>query len=468
MAVQLTGLGGLFTRLGKIGRIAQSIAGSEAALIAPFFNLINQYDSTLQYAIAPVSLIEDRCVRNNSSVMAFAQQLATTTVLGMVSADVPVITTLPLALQELRRQMLVYNQSVAKCNLSINPVALQNKTGNGVLVTTTKRGDGLTNDNMIAEQPRLICTADSYTGGATVGSEQFTFTGDPQNAGVWDYDWPQGSNAFVGFNAVRSSQYGSATGNILVNGDFGNGVAANKSWTLTGGAFGTDVIQSSQSYQGLNALEFAPTNKTLTLVQTFGSAAGSSVVPTPLTSYAINFWLAAMTGTVTTGTLVIELIDGNNALINDAQGTPNQFTIDLTTVPLTYTPYNAVFRLASPPPATVQLRFRLSVGVQGTGVLLDSVAMTAVTQAYTGGPGLALFSGSIPFVFNDGWTVWTANDRAGQAYLGTFQALFDKLFGTRAGGYLLPTSGAPTISDTLISQGGTSGTPMGALGNTYP
>jgi hypothetical protein len=103
-------------------------------------------------------------------------------------------------------------------------------------------------------------------------------------------------------------------------------------------------------------------------------------------------------------------------------------------------------------PATVRLRVRVSTAISsGTNIFIDRLAMGTISALYTGGPGAAIFSGNVPFIQGDGWNVTTTNDRGGSSNMGTFQALFDRLFNMRALGLLLPSSGLPTIADTLIS-----------------
>ena len=65
---------------------------------------------------------------------------------------------------------------------------------------------------------------------------------------------------------------------------------------------------------------------------------------------------------------------------------------------------------------------------------------------------MAVFSGNVNFIENDGWDMTTTNDFGGSSNLATFQWLFDRLFNMRSLGLLLPsTASSPTVADSLIT-----------------
>ena len=454
MAIDFTSNpGGLFPRLGRIGKILLTLNQNQAAVKAQIDNLQDQYDSTLQAEFGPVAEAQFTLVRNLSSqLMPPLAALARKTVISMVRADVPSIGGGLLdALTEVRRQMLVGGVTVKRCVVGAAVSALPGFVGTGQVVLSSKRGDGLQQENMIAEVGRLVCTRDSYSGGATAGQETFTYFGeDTENASVYDWDWPQGSGSRVTISVVSASQ-GPDQSNLLANGDFetwsGSPLRATN-WELAVGSWGTHAIQdNTAAYTGQRALRLTAGATLTELYQEYLAA-----VPVAQQSYAIRLMARKYSGTITAGTLAIDWVDDAGVVINDQQGQANTFTVDLTTLTTTYTAWVGVFRLPKRPPGVVRLRIRLTTALAGGDVLLDGVVCTPLRALSRGGPGVAIIAGNTPFEQDDTWLVTTTNDRGGASYLATFQALFDRLFGMRELGLLLPSSATPSISDTLITS----------------
>lgn len=445
----------LFDRLGDIGHVAYVLAGNQAAVPANVSALFAQYEGTADADLIGSLLSQE--VTIPSPVVGPASTLAplaSTTLLRMVQASVPSINSTSAALVELIRQMTADAESVDQCTVSASAAALGSNVGDGVVVLTTKRGDGLVQENMVAEVLRLAVTRDSYTGGATQGREPVQLTGQPQTAGLWDYNYPTGSAASATASAVSASQNASASGNVLTNGDMedwsADATPELSNWAMSG-TWGTDMERSSTAYQGTYSLALLD-GTSANIYQEFGASTGTTVTPVALTSYCVNFFARAIAGTVSGGVLTVELVDGSGAVINDKQGTANSFTLTLSTLTTSWAAVNGTFRIPEEPPAVMRLRLRVSTALAGDDVLIDSAAAARPTAAYAGGFGFAVFSGATPFVVGDGWDVTSANNRSGESYLGTFQALFDRFFGMRGLNLLLPSSGTPTQADTKITS----------------
>ena len=153
------------------------------------------------------------------------------------------------------------------------------------------------------------------------------------------------------------------------------------------------------------------------------------------------------------GTLVIELVDTNGTVLQDAAGNANTFSIDLTALNTIFTSYTADFRTPILIPDPLYLRLRLSVALtDGRSVYIDKASLGQMTQMYTSGPFLAVHSGSVPFMQGDYGTCQITNSRGVGGTLSTFQTLWDQLFGMRQLDLLLPSSSSPTISDDLIAS----------------
>lgn len=445
--------GGLFVRLGRVGKLAHLLDTYQDGLPAVFDDLVAQYQSTLQAVGGFVAQQQLGLLRSTSSVMGFAQSVSQQTVLQMVEADEPAVArSLHLALREVIRQMVIQAKTVQSSNVTFTKTALPTNDGTGQLVTSAKRGDGLVQENAFTEQTRIVCTADAYSGGATEGREVFTLTGETPSAGVWDFDYPQGSGASVTVRAVTADDDATAGANLLTNGDaeeWTDSPPELDNWTLETGVWGTDAQQDAAGYRGSFALEIVAGTTNTTLYQEFDSDTGTSATLSPLTSYAVHFWAKEVAATAATGVLTVELVNDSGTVINDEQGVANSFTVDLTSLGTTYVPQSGVFRLPANPPDVVRLRFRISTDLTGDNVLIDDICMAPLTAMYTGGPGFVIFSGATQFTRDDGWELDVDNDRP--EFLASWQGLFDRLFGMRQFGLLLPSSGSPNIDDALIT-----------------
>jgi hypothetical protein len=460
MAIDLTtDPEGLFPRLGKLGKILFKVNGDQSDLSTVFGEIALQYATSLHDRYGVLAQAQTGLIRNQSGIVGAVQSLAVNTVIDMVEADQPAAArSLPDAINEVIRQMnaAMTPETVQVATVSVSIAALGTPIGTGVFVSSTKRGDGLIQENMFAEVGRIICTGDSYQDGQTAGQEPFTYVGESDlGVGVLDYNWPQGSSANTQLRAISADEDGNSDGNLLTNGDAEDWSddpdPELENWVLTVATWGTEIEQSATGFRGSFALRFIASTTNTVLSQQFNDTDGTAAIVKPLTSYAVNLWARKVTGTISAGVLTVELVDGSGTTINDEQGTANSFTIDLTALTTSYVAKNGVFRLPAVMPSEVHLRLRISTDLAGNDFLVDDICMTPLTAAYTGGPGLAVFSGSTPFVKTDTWTVTGANNRGGATFLASFQALFDRLFNTRQLGILLPSDASPTIADTLIT-----------------
>jgi hypothetical protein len=370
--------------------------------------------------------------------------------LRVVNADVglPDARSVPLALAELVRQMIAQSYKVATCTVTVAAAAVSGNTGNGAVVITSKRGDGLTQQNLFAEVGLLSCTGDNQAGTATAGSEPFQYRGDPAPSGVDRETWPGASGATAGTTAVDAA---GTSPNLLTNSDFEDFTTANTpdSWTLGSGTVaGTNIFsEASLVYAGSKAVKFLGNGSTRPIIrQTLTTLKPNRV-------YAINGWVRSSGTLTTTGNLKFRLVDGSNAVIVDDQSAENGVTAALTGLTTTYTAKGGVLITPKVLPATVKLQIEASNGadlVTSEAVYLDNLAMAEVSFLYGGGPALAVFSGSVPFMSNDAFDITTTNNRAGQSYGATFQTVFDRWFNMKQLGLLLPVAGSTLLDDTTL------------------
>lgn len=444
MAIDLvTPVIGLFPRLGRIGRNLYVINQCQSDLDTALTQIGDGYEETLRDVYGPTAITSDSILRAQPGSMGQLISLAQRTLVRMVTDDSPTIpASVSACVYELIRQMRLASETVEACTVSLAQTPLTPFVGNGVLVLTDKQGDGLTRELILAEAARVQCVADSYSGRATVGNESFVFRGSaPGTSTLNDFDYPKGSGANATVRAVSAT-----AGTLLTNGGFvtwsGSPLAA-ASWTAQVGVWGTSIVQQATPFNGTYSVKLVAG----TLSHIYQDV---TAVVTPYTSYPVNLWLRAAAGTVSAGVMTVALVDSSLAVINDDQGTPNSFTVALTALTTSWAAFNGVFRLPHVPPATVRLSLRISTGLTGDDIYLDDVCLVAATAAYPSGPGFTVFGGNVPFAAGDGWDVTAANDAGGESYLTTWQFLFDRLFGTRPTGLLLPSSLTPTISDGFI------------------
>jgi hypothetical protein len=147
-------------------------------------------------------------------------------------------------------------------------------------------------------------------------------------------------------------------------------------------------------------------------------------------------------------------VDGSNTVLNDDQSAPNGVTVDLTTLTTGYVAHGGVLITPKVLPSTVKFQLEASNGadlVSAEAVYVDSLAMAETTFLYAGGPALAMFAGSTPFITGDSFAVTTTNDQNSASYGATWQRVMDRWFGMRQLGLLLPTAGSHLIDDSLIA-----------------
>ncbi len=374
----------------------------------------------------------------------------------MVAADNPARgTTLPAALHELVSQMTSAAQSTALCTVGATATALSSNQGNGAIVLNIVRGDGRVQENIVAETAALLCTTDSQTGGALPGNEIFNYVGQPDQGDPSLDNWPTGSGANAVITSIASAS-SNAGGNLLTNSDFenwsGSPLALNN-WTLAVGTWATDILREGTTvYSGAYSLKVIGGGALVALAQSFINATvGTPAVLLPERSYAVHF-SAKVDVVPAAGALTLELVNGSGTVIHDDAGNANSMAFSVPSLTSSWASYSAVFRLPRLIPLGVQLRLRVSTGITaGSNLFIDGMAMAPMTALYNGGPSVAIFCGSTPWVAGDGWTVAQTNDRAGTLYSSTFQAMFDRFFAMRSLGLLLPSSASPTVSDALMS-----------------
>jgi len=461
--------GNFFNRMGKLGLIVKTVYAHQQTQANNFTStstgVVGQYnsESDLQSQIGNsyISTLTGPEAASN-----LVKALGKSTINRVVFRDNPQLSqsltqiNLPVSIQEVIRQMQVANASVlamtVTSSVSGSPVGSFTGTGNGIIVASVKRNyDARVCENSFPEKLTLYCTQDSYSGGAVLNNERFTVTGAGAQNDVFAFNWPLGSNAKKSLNAIDGdTSFGS--GNLLTNsgwGSFTNNTPNN--WTILTGTPGTNIIANgSIIYSSGNSPQLTGDGSTLiALEQQFNSSSGTLGSLSTLSQYAHNFYMRRDGTTAANGILQVDLCNQNGNIINDYAGTPNSYQVNLTTLTTNFQSFSGVFRTPSVLPSQLFIRYHMPTGgalSNGRSVYLDKGSLGTMTQIYTSGPSLAVFAGSISFVFNDYGYCNITNSFGSGGTLSTFQILFNQLLGMQNLDELLPSSSSPTISDALI------------------
>lgn len=531
-----------FTKAGKAFNAGNTINTAMATTIhdevEDFVQEFGATDIEIGYAADGIfdalQAFKDSAAGLNSTVIvtALERYIVQTVKNDNPQADDTVLT----ALVEFIRQMQAASSTVDASSVSAAISYGASNAGNGVVVTSVKRGDGKTNELMFAEDIEFL--ASDATTFAASGVESVS---DPLS-----WEWPGGSGA----STTLASYAGEAS--YLVNGSFEdqdeNNVDLPANWTISVGTLSTTinltpvevqtVVISGTPTSGFFTLSFTDraskvyTTRPLAFnaseaavqsalqalpwlenieVETTGTAPNYTHtiqfygVPNPsqltsasslsggtpsivhatttagaayvmktgarsleldsngvelttlqqevtleaATNYAVCLF-ACVDVVPAAGVITVDLVDGvGGTVVADDTGASNSFTFNANGLTTSFAARTGVFRTPTRMPTKAYFRIRISTAVSnGTSVYLDDVQLTDMVQLYTGGPYLAVFSGTNDWQENDRITVAITNDRAGALH-----EWMDRVFALRENDLLLPSNsaGGETISDTLIA-----------------
>lgn len=442
MAIPLFGSSvALFNRLGRVGKVATLSANCQANVVTVLTDIMGRYTGLDEFLTGQLAINREGLTRGVAAgLLGQLTDMARATLTEMVRQDQPARVSAPVT--ELVRQMRASVDSVKACVVTCSAVADGANVGDNVAVVTAVRGDGRTLEHVVAEVGRLVVTADSRTGGMTAGAEQVRYTGVANAAGVWDWDFPQGSGGNATANSVDAK---TDTNSSIRNGgwDAWTGAVPDR-WTTTG-AFTKEVALVFGTAAAAVRVAAAAS---ATLTQSFNSAAQSPTVLNPLSSLSFAVRVrgsAALTG----GTLVVSLVDGAGATLLDDIAVSQSVSFALNGTGTAWVAKTGTLRLPRVIPTTgYAIRVAVNAPVGGAAIL-DHMAASPPVALYTGGPSVSVYGGATPANVTDGWTVTATNDRGGATYGLTWQSVWGRLFGFDS---LLPSSGAPTVLDTLITS----------------
>jgi hypothetical protein len=455
-----TGSGALFNRLGKIGVTINTInafRGPSAAI------LTNNIDG--QYATGDQNLTDSlwsNLTTFQNAAGAFMrplQQLAQNTVVQMVNNNMPQSdSSIQTALNYLIEQMKFYGQTVQNCTPSATATYSPFNMGNFHVVYSVSATDGSLCENILSEVCTAQCTLDSQTQPLIAMHEPIQLNAQYSVSDTFSWRFPVGSG--VTTNLIPVSGLDNAVGgqsNWLTNSSFESWtVSANQpdSWTTLTGSAGVSIFQSTATYyDGLSSLQVSGNGSELTtLIQPISvpipGYASLPLTVAPNQQFAVNLWLR-VSSVPAQGVLQVAFTDSFGNIILDDKGASNQFSVSLPSLSSSsWKSCGAPFRLPHILPSSLQIRLKLTTALSaGVSLFIDRLAIALMTQMYPGGPSLTVFSGNINMIVGD--TFWFNIYNNYSPY--HFQNLFDILFNMKQLGFQLPSSAAPSISDSLIS-----------------
>jgi hypothetical protein len=482
LPIPLTGIGGLFSRLGTVGSLVNAINIFRGPTAANLTNMVQgQFQTFDQNIIDSLYTTLNDFQNAAGNMMRPMQQVAQQIVIQMVNENmVQADTQLSTALNYLINQMKTYAQTVVACSPTAGASVSPLNIGNPVAVVSLKDGTGMTLENVFLEVATGYCIYDAQVNPSLAQHEPVQFRTQYSINDTFAWQYPLGSGISTTVTPVSGLDNAvGGVGNWLTNSSFETySACANipDSWNMTIGQPGITIMPSTASfYDGIAALKFVGDGAEQTGIRqplnlpiasfSFGGTTFPAVAPD--LQFACNIWLMSPI-TPASGILQVSLVNGNT-VINDDRGLPNQFSVNLHTLsPSAWKPFSGTFRTPRILPTDLAIQLSLTTPLaSGAPLFLDRLAMAQMNQLYQGGPSVAIFSGNINMIAND--VIWLNiyND-----YKGQFQRLFERLFRMRGLRMQLPSAvtGA-TIPDSLLGVSGPTGSGGpggGGLGGTGP
>lgn len=414
MTVSLTTL---YNRLGGHFGIAKTQLDARAGIVTRATNLDAQYTAATRYMFTPVLNQFLGIYNSTDATINAAVQGATKTLTEMVTADNANIqkSAIP-AMRELARQMRSGSTSLLQNTVTIGAVS---RTGTGTGTVVFGNASQMSRTDLL----QFECVSDTTTG-ATAGNEVFQVTGSAAYNNINDSLWPGGTGIS---QTMASSDYTAGT-NLVTNGTFETWVGgAPDGWT---GANAQITQLTSGAFRGSSALKFTGNNAMNGIIQFL-----PTTVIGPGKRIIFGFWYKKVAGTITRD-ISLELEDNTSGIAAslDAFATSTSWT-------LASSSYQSSFD-APVTSLTAALRFDGGVGEE---VAVDGLFVYVPAQAGTNGQFFQIVSGATDWRIGDRMTVQVTNN-----YASSVLSYTERFFAPFANGIELPTSGSPTVNNSVI------------------
>lgn len=444
------GSAGVFTHLGKLVKHSDLQLADGVALAADQDEIVDALDAGDQdiavQGIAPQfdqwrsQYAQRRTFLAQKAIDRLRDRSTVLTQIGAVNDSESEIMT------KLIRQMLADGETVDRSTVTLGSVtAGSGNVGNGTILLT-KVLDGITSPGQLAgkiylPQPAykgldselcvpsetmiLRCDSDSFQNGDTEGGESWVWEGK-----IADQPWGILGEGSGPIGTIRGA-FGNA--NLLQNADFETFSTTDTpdSWSIYAGTVTTHIAQDAgNAYHGSSGLKFLGTGAQASIGV---SQAISRTQVTANKRYCVTLRMKA-SATVAAGAFTCQF-EGTGY----SAGGTESISVAAGSLPTSYTLYSFYVNM----PASIPSDFKLVIKWTGTptnakNLWVDDVSLSAAN--YGGGIAVNPIRGSTPFVRGDYFTFTVANSEK------IFQRFFRRAFGA-----MLPSSGSPSIADSLAA-----------------
>ena len=404
----------LFTRIGKLVKTINSYLTLQATVMASAAEVIGEYNTRLDL----VPTLQQQFAGWASQPQSWEQALKQACDATLADLQATLITpsaSVTVILPLLYADMVANTMTLTPCTVGTSTSVGGSNVGSGKLVVLA------TDQRLVADVVNVTCVTDQY-GGRAAGAESFSLTGGPA-ASAYSGLLPQGTGSGASMTVLDGA-------NMVFNGNFEAFTSSvPNGWTIDVGA-GLVSNETSLVHCGTSALKLSGdgTSATCTLHQALSAVRA-------YTPYVMGVWLRK-SGTVTSGSNLQVCLTGTSF-------TPiNLFNADPSSLTTSYVFYSVQVSAQSVVPSDVNVKITwTSANIAGAAavVLMDDLVLGSPTSF--GNAYYALFCGAADFVVGDTFQVTNTNDHAG-----VFQAFFSRFYN-----FALPTSGSPTISDSLAT-----------------
>jgi len=433
MAVTLSGSGGLFTRIGKLGYVL-SIVDSFMATTGSdkvqkeLNDALVEYDGSGNRLRNVVDILPDSLFAFVTTQEAFysdIQNAAQQTLIEMVHADDPLpVMDVDAALKRLIDQMVAASATVDANEPSASVAADSGNSGTAKVLTTLTAGDGTARECLYAEDIVIEVQTDT-----TARGESLICQGEESLAdNELSVYWPDGSSSSNNLTMIDPSADG-----VLANGSFEDWTASDPdSWTITGTLHSEET---STVFLGASSLKITGNGSGTTVFSQDLSSAGLA----SNTNYVCHV-AYRIASNPAAGSLKLHLYDGSGDIIAS--------TIDLTTATTgAWVQHAIAFRIPSPLPTAISFRMSVLGPLSNAAVLfVDAVCFgVEMIELYDGGPFVSVIGSNDNVAIGDKWTVTISND-----YRGALQTLCWRLWQQPTLQLPSATGGSETIADSLI------------------
>jgi len=451
MALVYTGTDGLFTHLGKLVKFYNQFKSDAVALASDRDEILDAFqasdmDVSIDGLVSAFERWKAEYTSRRGELAAFALQR-----LRDKDSILDEIGAASIEQEEIMRKLLEAmdddSATVKSSSVTIGSVSIDSDNAGGGKILTTNVLDGATSPGAIngvffpsqfkyngvttelcapSQKFTFRVVADSFQDQVPEGSEEIAWDGtladEPQGVGEG------GSGAIATIQPVHAT-----TAERLDNADFESFTSnVPDDWTLVAGVAGTNVLAAGSSHvaHGADALLFK------------GDASASSIelkqlmVATSLVGrkrYCLTVKLKR--DSATTGTFTIQF-EGTGY----TAGSTEKVSVAASSLGTSYQLHHFFVTMPALIPADFRLVIRWTGGTPGSSekIYVDDVGLGPVY--YGGGVGVVAVRDSNPFVREYRFSLSVTNTE------GVFQAFFRRVFGVQ-----LPSSGTPSISDTLAT-----------------